>query len=185
MLVYDPVGWFYHKEPNTTAEYLNIQTKSGITLSLSPAHLLIIGENCNSGILPESFYEINKDFSLFAHRVKVGDCIPSLNKGKSKISWDPVVKIWREFKTGAHSPMTATGTVVVNDVHVSCFSHFESHGIHQLIYRLLKAQWNLWNKIRSYISGEKLSLKLKRQGVPKLLQLLVPLAELASEYHFY
>ncbi|VDO96680.1 unnamed protein product [Soboliphyme baturini] len=122
--------------PNTTAEYLEIETEDGKQISLTAKHL-IYRTNC----------KILRQRSVVAEQVMVGDCVLIVHDNQFKGS--RVRKINRVQKTGIYSPVTETGSLVVNDVLASCYSTLENESIQKLLYKGMEPEIdNIWEHIR-------------------------------------
>lgn len=77
-LRYERVEMFYHREPETRAKFVVLETESGRKLSLTELHLLPLGD-CKQ--MRESMIDtadivdqwLRK--SKFAHKARMGDCV--------------------------------------------------------------------------------------------------------------
>uniref|UniRef100_A0A915BDD0 Hint domain-containing protein n=1 Tax=Parascaris univalens TaxID=6257 RepID=A0A915BDD0_PARUN len=134
VLKYERVEMFYHREPETRAKFVVIETESGHSLSLTELHLLPLGQ-CNE--MQNNIMDIqNVDEwmykSRFAHKARPGDCVLSIGD-QGGLQVDRIVKVGRRFLKGIYSPMTVEGAIVTNGVLASCFSQVENHFIQKLI----------------------------------------------------
>uniref|UniRef100_A0A914REL8 Hint domain-containing protein n=1 Tax=Parascaris equorum TaxID=6256 RepID=A0A914REL8_PAREQ len=107
VLKYERVEMFYHREPETRAKFVVIETESGHSLSLTELHLLPLGQ-CNE--MQNNIMDIqNVDEwmykSRFAHKARPGDCVLSIGD-QGGLQVDRIVKVGRRFLKGIYSPMT-------------------------------------------------------------------------------
>lgn len=95
VFVFEEVLWIPH-EPNTVkAEFVEMVTSSGKTLTLTADHLILVGE----------------DRLLAAEHVAVGDVV-RVSSGE----WESVVSIKRVVSHGLYTWITRSPYIVVNDV---------------------------------------------------------------------
>ncbi|VDM10187.1 unnamed protein product [Wuchereria bancrofti] len=138
-LRYERVEMFYHREPETPAKFVVLETESGRKLSLTELHLLPLGD-CKE--MHESMTDtadivdqwLRK--SKFAHRARMGDCVFTMTSNH-ELQVDRIVKIGRQYLKGIYSPMTVEGSIVADGVLASCFSQVESHFSQKLVYDFL------------------------------------------------
>ncbi|OZC10072.1 intein splicing region [Onchocerca flexuosa] len=137
-LRYERVEMFYHREPETRAKFVVLETESGRKLSLTELHLLPLG-NC------EQMRESNTDADIidqwlrksqFAYKARMGDCVFTITSNH-ELQVDRIVKVGRQYLKGVYSPMTVEGSIVVDGVLASCFSQVESHFTQKLVYDFL------------------------------------------------
>ncbi|PAV82546.1 hypothetical protein WR25_26682 isoform C [Diploscapter pachys] len=138
VLRYERIEMFYHREPQTVAEFYVLETEMGRQLSLTDRHLLPTG-NCRKMQIIASQHdgiETAMRESRYASRAKEGECVLSVGMD-GEIQADRIVKISRRISKGIYSPMTVEGSLLADGVLTSCFSHFESHTVHKMIFDLL------------------------------------------------
>jgi len=123
--VYEPVEWLYHRDPNAEADFITVTTKSQRTLRLSANHLIPIVPCSNIELKKQGVTHLADAQSYFARRLRVGNCIAALID--NEFVADQVINIVQERKRGIYSPITNQGTIIVNDVYVSCYSSVENH----------------------------------------------------------
>ena len=119
---------FTHVEKSTRLEFVEINTKSGRTLSISSGHLLHIGDAKNlkaAGTVEEG------------HTITLADG-----------TTDKVVGITKAVKAGIYAPQTTTGEIVVDGVLASCFTDYSSPALQRamlapirLMYEVNGANW--------------------------------------------
>ncbi|ELU09678.1 hypothetical protein CAPTEDRAFT_129621 [Capitella teleta] len=109
-VVYSPVILFLHREENAVASFVTLKTEGGRSLTLSPSHLIHTAEHGE----------------IYASDVKIGQHLLALNNNRS-LDKDPVVAMTTQYRRGVFAPLTAIGTIVVNDISSSCYAHVQSH----------------------------------------------------------
>jgi len=131
---FEPVYGFGHYETTQEVSYLQVYTSRG---HHSP---------------PRPPLEISKDHMLFvqgfsvpvpASYLKKGDVLLGVHGGEDDIGHRTVVDIVHVTRKGAFAPFTPSGTIVVNDVMVSCFVSFQGSHVLNLggITLPLSYQW--------------------------------------------
>ena len=109
---------FLEKKTLSKGIYLRISLKNGLTLSISPTHVMFV------------LTENNFIKDVFAKDIFVGDVVYALNNRKGELV--EVVNITKIQMTGAYVPLTDTGTLIVDGVLVSCYTntyHWLAHSI--------------------------------------------------------
>ncbi|CAG9533707.1 unnamed protein product [Cercopithifilaria johnstoni] len=138
-LRYERVEMFYHREPETRAKFVVLETESGRKLSVTELHLLPLGD-CKQ--MHESMSDTGDIIdqwlwkSKFAHKARMGDCVFTVTSNH-ELQVDRIVKIGRQYLKGIYSPMTVEGSIVADGVLASCFSQVESHFSQKLVYDFL------------------------------------------------
>ncbi|VDL85432.1 unnamed protein product [Nippostrongylus brasiliensis] len=149
VLKYERVEMFYHREPETRAQFVVLFTESKKRLALTPLHLLPFGEcqemrsSRDFKIKSIVFSDVKKAdgvdkwmrASRFAEKASVGDCVLSVADG-GEVTVERIVKVGRQVSAGIYSPMTAEGALIVDGVLSSCFSQVESHTVQKVYYRI-------------------------------------------------
>jgi len=95
------VFMFSHKDQYAMTTFVSLHTESGLSLTLSPGHLIPVG----SGNL------------VRADNVKVGDIVST----NSRID-DAVTRISRVRAQGLFNPHTLSGSILVNGILTSCYT---------------------------------------------------------------
>uniref|UniRef100_A0A915Q6K1 Hint domain-containing protein n=1 Tax=Setaria digitata TaxID=48799 RepID=A0A915Q6K1_9BILA len=127
-LRYERVEMFYHREPETRAKFVVLETESGRKLSLTELHLLPLGD-CDEMRQSMNDVDIVDQWlrkSKFAHKARIGDCVFTISSNH-ELQVDHIVKVGRQYLKGIYSPMTVEGSIVADGVLTSCFSQVESH----------------------------------------------------------
>ena len=129
-LTYSDVILKMHTDTQTPVTYYTIHTDSGRTLTVTPGHLVYVSES-NDTKAPDAT-------PIFASRIAVGDYI--FHGSDTSVTPLRVTKINAVVKRGAYAPLTAHGTIVVDDVITSCYAMIDNHAL---------AHWALW-PVRMY-----------------------------------
>ena len=126
----EPVVTFIHRQPEIMQEFLKITTlKKKKVLKISEDHLLFVEKGGQPSIIP-------------ARDVSIGDTV-YVRGDQDEVETDSVQSISSVYEKGAYAPVTMSGTILVNDVHTSCYfdvlSHEWSHtfmGIARAVYHV-------------------------------------------------
>ncbi|VBB32190.1 unnamed protein product, partial [Acanthocheilonema viteae] len=142
-LRYERVEMFYHREPETRAKFVVLETESGRKLSLTELHLLPLGDCKQMHESISDTADIVDDIvdqwlrkSKFAYKARTGDCVFTISSNH-QLQVDRIVKIGRQYLKGIYSPMTVEGSILADGVLASCFSQVESHFSQKLVYDFL------------------------------------------------
>ena len=108
----EPVITFIHRQPEIVDKFVKITTMKKKILKISEDHLLFVEEMGQATAIP-------------ARDVKVGDTV--YVKGSHGPERDSVQSISTVYEKGAYAPVTLSGTILVNDVHTSCYFDVLSH----------------------------------------------------------
>ena len=108
----EPVITFIHCQPEVMQEYLKITTEKSNILKITEDHLLFVEKMGQAAAIP-------------ARDVKVGDTL--YVRGDHNVEKDAVKSISIIHEKGVYAPVTLSGTILVNDVHTSCYFDVLSH----------------------------------------------------------
>jgi hedgehog protein len=110
-LSYSPIIAFLHRDVDEEASYKRIRTKNAI-IELSARHLI----------------HRHNDGFVWAEKLEKGDEILVLSsKHSNKTNWEEIIDINEVDKQGLMAPLTEQGTIIVNNVHTSCYALVRSH----------------------------------------------------------
>jgi len=109
----EPVIVFVHRQPDVMQEFLKITTLKKKTLKITKDHLLFVEKKGQAAAIP-------------AKNVNIGDTV-YVRGGQGAVEKDAVQSISRIFEKGVYAPVTLSGTILVNDVHTSCYVDVLSH----------------------------------------------------------
>uniref|UniRef100_A0A914V7Z9 Hint domain-containing protein n=1 Tax=Plectus sambesii TaxID=2011161 RepID=A0A914V7Z9_9BILA len=135
---YSRVTGFIHRLPRMVASFHQIHTLNGVNITLTGNHFIFITD-C---------FDVNYR-RVFASDVKVGDCVLLLDDDRVQFVPRPVTNITMVREEGIYSPLTETGTIVVNDILASCHSTAGVIGhlrLHQTFFHWTQAaqSWIAW-----------------------------------------
>lgn len=133
LIQYEPVWLILHNVHDKDASFIQIRTESGRVLELSPKHLLPVRKCKETAV--DAHYR-------FADRVKVGDCLIQVNSG---LELDRVASIETVTLTGYYSPLTSTGTIIVNGLVSSCYSSFENQKLLHVLFGIIRGFLEVWD----------------------------------------
>ena len=122
--IYEPVIGFLHRSETEPALFQTVQTEKNTTLTLTPDHLIYSSDD------PADPGHLSRP-PLFAGRLKIGSFVyvmDTTTSGSNPVR-ARVTDISRVHGTGLYAPLTASGTMVVDDVIVSCYALVDSHVI--------------------------------------------------------
>jgi len=105
------LGWI-HKEADHTELFLILKTES-TQITLSEKHVIFYKPKGRKG---------EGVTTTFADLVEVGDLLEVVRDGK--VHWERVVDIDYETRKGIYTPLTAAGTILVDNVLASCYADF-------------------------------------------------------------
>ncbi|XP_022796876.1 uncharacterized protein LOC111335267 isoform X2 [Stylophora pistillata] len=108
----EPVITFIHRQPQVVEEFLKIVTVKEKILLITADHLLFVEVMGQATAIP-------------ARNVKIRDTV--YVRGSHGSEKDSVRSISTVYEKGAYAPVTLSGTILVNDVHTSCYFDVLSH----------------------------------------------------------
>ena len=112
MICLEPVIAYIHRQPEVLGEFLNIITMTSKNLKITEDHLLFVER-------------MGQVMAIPARDVKIGDTICVTEN--DVVATDTVRGISTVFEKGVYAPVTLSGTILVNDVHTSCYFDVLSH----------------------------------------------------------
>lgn len=144
--VYSEVLMFLDWDPLQRREFLKFELASGRTLTVTPSHLLMTGS-------------ANSSSTVYAGKLDVGSKL-LVSDSRNNLVEDAIVKVTLILDTGVIAPLTAAGTIVVDDVVASCYAVIDSQVIAHWAFVPVRIYSNLkegvrrmWNLIESPISA--------------------------------
>ena len=108
----EPVITFIHRQPEVMQEFLQITTERNNILKITEDHLLFVETTGKAKAIP-------------ARDVKVGDTL--FVRAVHSAEKDAVLSINKVYDEGVYAPVTLSGTILVNNVHTSCYFDVLSH----------------------------------------------------------
>ena len=125
----EPVIIFIHRQPEVMQKFLKITTLTKKVLKITEDHLLFVENEGVASAIP-------------ARDVISGDTV-YVRGDLGALETDAVQNISHVYEKGVYAPVTLSGTILVNDVHTSCYFDVLSHkssnramGIVRFVYRM-------------------------------------------------
>lgn len=134
---------FLDYDPSQRREFLKFTLSSGRTITATVSHLLVAN-----------------GFSVFAGSLQLGDRLLVRDVNTNRLVEDVIVQIEGVLKTGVFAPLTAAGTVLVDDVLASCYATVDSQTIAHWSFAPMRIAVNVrhgldrvWRVLSSPVSG--------------------------------
>ncbi|XP_012556837.2 tiggy-winkle hedgehog protein [Hydra vulgaris] len=138
-ILYSEVTMFLHKQKTVKVnDYIKIATTDGKNLVLSSHHLIF---TLNQG-------------AIYAKDVQPNIYITSFNIENKFFNKTRVSKVSHVSEYGVYSPLTEEGTIIVNDVYVSCYAMFPNHRIADLTFSLWRFLFRYFKFILTYFETD-------------------------------
>ena len=136
-VVYSPVLLFLDRDANQRRNFVVLRTERGDQLTLTPSHLIYT--------IPGNDVDANDAqlVATFAHRVQIDDWIVIVG-GDGRSRRQRVVDVGVAAHTGVFAPLTEEGTLVVDDVVVSCYAVVDDQSLAHWAF----APVRMWTRIR-------------------------------------
>lgn len=145
---------FLHRVERIDAEFIRIHYEplqgktKGYYITITPKHL--IETRNGDGDDHTSFSYIP------AYEVKPNDMLKYHDRIDGNMEYVRVTRVEsvRREESGIYAPLTESGTLVVDNIHVSCFSMVKSHRLAELVYKAANWLMNVTSAKRVYSSDE-------------------------------
>lgn len=135
--VYSEVLMFLDRNEHETREFVKITTDGGATISVTPAHLLMVWK----ATLKQTKF-------IFAEQVEEDDFV--LVNINSSLEPRRVINISSELSKGVYAPLTREGTIIVNSITASCYALVDSQSIAHWSFMPVRA----YNLVKHYLVDE-------------------------------
>jgi len=147
---FQPITWFLHRDQHLPAQFIQL-TSNSRQLELSRKHLIPVLP-CDlhlDGIDGEMVAGLLAKYSVFAEKAQVGQCLMHVDQ-KNQVSLEEIQEVGVVEKKGIYSPMTAAGSLVVEGVHVSCYSssiesYLLQHSFYSHYHALASWMQTIWS----------------------------------------
>ena len=149
-LVFSPVIVHLHRSPNETTEFIRIHTDTGISLTLSPQHLVYRKQKNVKENDELKVFAIGSPDVVFASDVRIGDLVLVHDHYKGMVAV-AVVHLEVVVSSGLYSPLTYQGNIVVDNVLASCYSDFDSHELQHFAFLPIRLFYRILDIISSKI----------------------------------
>lgn len=144
---FSPVLMMIHSNPNERANFLQLYTKGGKKINITPSHLLM---TVTEDDYPEHI-TFNKTYgrlkSKFAGQIKMGDQL-LIQEDETSFVLDTVVGLKSAELEGVFAPLTEEGNVIIDEALVSCYAMINSQKL---------AHWSFF-PVRLYYRAKRLLL---------------------------
>ncbi|XP_053715468.1 sonic hedgehog protein [Synchiropus splendidus] len=131
-LVYTDFIMFIDQEPTASRVFFVIETHTGEKITLTAAHLLFISQNSTDA----------RSSTIFASQVRPGQNVLVYDPELRALEPVTVKRIYTQEHVGSFAPLTAQGTVVVDQVLASCYAAIEDHNLaHWALAPVRLAHW--------------------------------------------
>jgi len=131
---FQPVTWFLHLDPDVQAQCMELKTAHQ-TLSLTHHHLVPV-VSCDldlQALGDEGVSTLMSAHAIYAERAAPGQCLIRVHGNQMQL--EPILSVASVQKQGIYSPMTQSGSLVVEGVHASCYSNsLESYTLQHTFY---------------------------------------------------
>jgi len=122
--IFSPIKYWLHANPSMEHDYLEIRTENNaLTLSITPEHLMYTLANETTD---HHFRKV-----IQARELKVGDIVVVHTLGAQLLA-SRVQRIVKTEKTGIYAPVTADGSIIVNNVLASSYAIFKNEYLQEL-----------------------------------------------------
>ena len=122
---------FFERLDEVQADFIRLEyeleNKVHKFLTITPRHLIFVSEQYASGFDYKPAFE-----------VKIGYFFEYFNQDLNSTQIAKVVAAKYVKSIGVYAPLTEIGHLIVDDIHVSCFSMVKSHKITQFFFNLVK-----------------------------------------------
>ncbi|CAD5216227.1 unnamed protein product [Bursaphelenchus xylophilus] len=175
---YERVELFYHREPETYVKFVQLNTESGKSLSLTQLHLLPFGdceemeESIGKGEGTEEWIRKSK----FSYKAQKGECLLTLDS-EGRVFADKISKVGRRLSKGIYSPVTVEGAIVANDILASCFSQLESHSAQKMAFDLLIRVYHTFGYLKGAAHNAVQEVPIMLDYVHQLSWYILPFAK--------
>uniref|UniRef100_A0A3Q3VVL2 Hedgehog protein n=1 Tax=Mola mola TaxID=94237 RepID=A0A3Q3VVL2_MOLML len=150
--IYTDFIMFIDKDPTTRRLFYVIETDAGQKIALTAAHLLFVGGNSTAG---------ERMSAIFASQVRCGHKVLVSDGARRRLEAVTVTRIYTQEHEGSYAPVTAQGTVVVDQVLASCYAVIEDHDLaHLALAPVRLAHW-----LSSLLFGSQPAVSGQKDGV--------------------
>jgi hypothetical protein len=125
-LQFSPVILFLDRDPDSRRQFYAIETESGVTLTVTPSHL-VYADLRNDGFKENEISDSENFKAVFAGRVREGDYI--LVQRDGAMSPSRVTNIETKIFSGVFAPLTSSGNLVVDGALASCYAVLEDQSV--------------------------------------------------------
>lgn len=119
-LLYSDFIMFMDQDSMTRRVFYVIETTAPVRrITLTAAHLLFLASNSSD--------DLSTMTATFASKVRPGERLVIFDSKRAQLKPVTVARIYMEEHEGSYAPVTAQGTIVVDQVLASCYAVIENH----------------------------------------------------------
>jgi hedgehog protein len=144
-LGYDDVMMFLHKDDAKEAVFMSLETEFGRRITLTPNHLI---HTADTSDVPVRYVSPS-----YARNVQTGQYLYTMGKDLS-VRVERVTDVTSKVSRGVVAPLTTRGTIVVDDVIVSCYAVIESENIAHAAFAPVRFWYSVSDWLRVSTSGQ-------------------------------
>lgn len=142
---------FLHRIENIDAEFVRIYYESNQEdqingyITMTPKHLIMVETSQGFNFIP-------------ANSIKTENVLRYYDSKDDSFRYVKVkkVELVKIENSGIYAPLTETGSLVVDNIHVSCFSMVKSHSLAEIVYKAANWLINISGLDKIYSSNEAL-----------------------------
>ncbi|KAM4534219.1 sonic hedgehog protein [Odontesthes bonariensis] len=165
---------FLDRDSTTRRIFYVIETESGQTVTLTAAHLVFIGHDNSTEERAEP-----RMSAVFASQVQPGQKVFVFDAERSLLVPVSVKRIYKQNHEGSFAPVTAQGTVVVDQVLASCYAVIEDHDLaHWALAPVRLAHW-----VSSFLFSSEPEASAQNDGVHWYSKILYQLGTWLLDSH--
>ena len=147
---------FLDRFPAVLFKFVKIQTKSDGVFTATGDHLVFVqtGNQTSFEIMSKPVGEVTTDDKLVSSTNGIfhQDHLPTSDVS---LLFDDVIAISSVWMEGAYSPLTRSGTIVVDNMLASCYGEVASHWVADMFVTPLKLWWSLFpQQVTGYVLEE-------------------------------
>ncbi|CAI5673008.1 sonic hedgehog protein [Oreochromis niloticus] len=171
-VIYTDFIMFIDRDSTLRRIFYVIETDSGQKITLTAAHLLFVSPNSSS--------ETEKRMSaIFASQVQPGQKVFVFDAERSRLEPVTVKRIYTQSHEGSFAPVTAQGTIVVDQVLASCYAVIEDHDLaHWALAPVRLAHW-----VSSFLFSSQPPSSAQNEGVHWYSKILYQLGTWLLDSH--
>ncbi|XP_063339618.1 sonic hedgehog protein [Pelmatolapia mariae] len=171
-VIYTDFIMFIDRDSMLRRIFYVIETDSGQKITLTAAHLLFVSRNSSS--------EAEKRMSaIFASQVQPGQKVFVFDAERSRFEPVTVKRIYTQSHEGSFAPVTAQGTIVVDQVLASCYAVIEDHDLaHWALAPVRLAHW-----VSSFLFSSQPPSSVQNEGVHWYSKILYQLGTWLLDSH--
>ena len=130
--IFDEVIMLMHRNQHQVVDdYVKVTTYDNKTLTLSRLHLILLHDGKTK----------------FAKDLTNNDLLSTYDSMNSKIHITSVRSVKYITKTGMYAPLTRSGTIIVDDVYVSCYTLFPSQRISHAVFWVWRQFYHFFKRL--------------------------------------